>query len=206
MLNDKWLASALPHLLGGQAYITAIQPVSGGSINRAFSVDTTRGNYFVKVNSATRSPNIFETEAKGLELLAGVPSGLKIPGVIGTYSENGISCIVMENLTSGKETKSYWISLGRGLASLHKNTSDYFGLEYNNYIGSLPQLNTKHSSWTEFYINCRLMPQFEMACSLLASLKLPFENLCSKLPEVLPNEPPSLLHGDLWSGNCMAAA
>ena len=206
MIDDKWLASALSLLLGSPADIVSIQSVSGGSINRAFSVDTTQGNYFVKVNSSTRFPNMFETEVKGLELLASVPSGLKIPGITGTYSENGISCIVIENLIPGRETKNYWTSLGRGLAALHKNTVGYFGLEYYNYIGSLQQVNEKHTSWTEFYINCRLLPQFKMNGNLLAGTEASFENLCSKLPEILPDEPPSLLHGDLWSGNCMAAA
>lgn len=206
MFNDKWLLSALSHLLGNFVQVVTIKPVSGGSINRAFCVGTTQGDYFVKVNSGDRFPNMFETEAQGLELLASVPAGLKTPGVMGTYNESGISCIVMENLVSGRETKNYWVSLGRGLASLHKNTADYFGLEYNNYIGSLPQVNTQYTSWTKFYINCRLTPQFEMAANQLAGTEAPFENLCSKLPEILPDEPPALLHGDLWSGNCMAAA
>jgi fructosamine-3-kinase len=98
--------------------------------------------------------------------------------------------------------------MGIGLARLHKTTQNTFGLHYDNYIGSLTQSNTPPAdSWTEFFIHQRLEPMLKMAVDsgkAEPDLIPKFESLYSKLDEIFPQEKPALLHGDLWSGNCMA--
>lgn len=81
-----------------------------------------------------------------------------------------------------------------------------FGLDHNNYIGSLPQSNTIHHAWIEFFITERLEAQLKMARDdgqAGPELSRMFEKLYRHLPDFFPDEPPALLHGDLWSGNYM---
>jgi len=86
-------------------------------------------------------------------------------------------------------------------------TNTNFGLDYNNYIGSLHQQNNLHPTWVDFFINERLQPQIKLARDnneIDSTTILKFENLYKKLDEVFPKEKPALLHGDLWSGNFMS--
>ena len=81
-----------------------------------------------------------------------------------------------------------------------------FGLDHNNYIGSLPQSNARHQSWIEFFIMERLEAQLKMARDegrAGPELSGMFQQLYRHLPDFFPDEPPALLHGDLWSGNYM---
>ncbi len=81
-----------------------------------------------------------------------------------------------------------------------------FGLDHNNYIGSLPQNNAWHQSWIEFFVAERLEAQLKLARNdgrAGPELTRMFEKLYRHLPDFFPEEPPALLHGDLWSGNYM---
>jgi len=89
---------------------------------------------------------------------------------------------------------------------LHRVTSDSFGLDHDNYMGSLKQTNAQQSSWVKFFTEHRLNVQLQMAVNL--RLIEPewikkFNALFTRLPSIIPDEKPSLLHGDLWSGNIM---
>jgi protein-ribulosamine 3-kinase len=81
-----------------------------------------------------------------------------------------------------------------------------FGLDHNNYIGSLPQSNAIHHEWIDFFIAERLEAQLKMARDdgkAGKELTGMFRKLYRHLPDFFPEEPPALLHGDLWSGNYM---
>ncbi len=85
-------------------------------------------------------------------------------------------------------------------------TKPLFGLDHSNYIGSLPQSNTIHQAWLEFFVTERLEAQLKMARDegrAGSELSRMFEKLYRHLPDFFPDEPPALLHGDLWSGNYM---
>ena len=73
----------------------------------------------------------------------------------------------------------------------------------NNYIGSLNQTNLQNDTWAEFYVTQRIEPQLKLAINsgFLKGLSRRFEALYNKLEDIFPKENPSLLHGDLWSGN-----
>ena len=83
----------------------------------------------------------------------------------------------------------------------------YFGLDHSNYMGALRQDNTPSDRFVDFFIHRRLQPQVGLAVKeglLDHSAVAHFERLYTRLPDIFPVEPPSLLHGDLWSGNFLA--
>jgi len=101
--------------------------------------------------------------------------------------------------------------MGLALAKLHQNTSDYFGFEFDNKIGQTPQPNAvgkKIENWIEFYWQYRLFHQITLAnqSGLISSEDYQLLlNIESKLPSLLnENIKPTLLHGDLWSGNVLS--
>ncbi|KAL0219789.1 hypothetical protein P9112_005442 [Eukaryota sp. TZLM1-RC] len=181
------------------------QSLCGGCINDVYRVHTPCETVVVKVNEQHQYPGMFEAEAKGLNLLS---SYLSVPKVIQHGASEGKSYLVLQDLGSGRsehdDTESS-VSLGRELAHMHKTAvGTVFGLDHNNYIGSLKQNNREHATWPTFFEQQRLRPLVEQAMSLgrLTSedARL-FEQLYIRLPDLFPEEPPCLVHGDLWGGN-----
>jgi len=70
---------------------------------------------------------------------------------------------MMEFIQTGQKKRDYWTDFAQKLAALHKNSAQQFGLDHNNYIGSLPQSNTKHDTWVEFMITQRFEPLVKQA-------------------------------------------
>ncbi|MCP4120514.1 MAG: fructosamine kinase family protein [Bacteroidetes bacterium] len=182
-----------------------ISSVGGGCINDCFKVQSGFHFYFLKTNSATAYPEMFLKEKRGLDLLRS-GSGLSIPNVIDAYDLQGQSYLLMEFIGSGRPSTDFWQAFGEKLAGQHQNTSENFGLEDNNYIGSLEQINGWKADWAHFFLECRLVPQLEMGIAGQwgsASLFRSAESICKVIEDEFPKEAPALLHGDLWSGNYM---
>ena len=174
--------------------------VHGGDINETFLVKTSGQDFFVKYNI---NSEILSAEWKGLNTIKS-----KIPSLVPPFYEVKLfsegACLKMDYIPSIKASKESYISLGNNLAELHKFSDKYFGLETDNYIGSLKQINTQKADFISFYLECRIMPQIEMAynASLLEKSVFSLINSYSKaITSLLPNEPPALIHGDLWAGN-----
>jgi fructosamine-3-kinase len=183
--------------------ISAAFPLSGGDINQAFQVNTERGRFFLKTNTAAFAGEMFRAEAAGLGIL-GAANQIGTPSVIGLGAEVGASFLLLEFIEPGTRPKTFWDDFGARLASLHRCTSSSFGLGHDNFIGSLRQQNCEHDTWASFYMEERLLPQLELARAssrLQASDFQSFQQFFQRLPELCPAEPPSLVHGDLWSGN-----
>ena len=146
---------------------------------------------------------MFEAESKGLKLLR-EQNVIKIPEVIGFGEAGAHQFLLLEFIEEKSRQKKYWRQLGSELASLHRRSSDLFGLDHDNYIGSLRQFNLQYESWLTFFIEQRLNVQLKLAIDsgiMDSEWSKQFESLYTKLPTLLPEEKPSLLHGDLWSGN-----
>lgn len=188
--------------------IHAAQPVSGGSINSAYRLETSLGDYFLKYNHAGRYPGMFEKEARGLMLLR-EPDVISVPEVLLAGEAEEQAYLLMDYVDSAREASDLWDDFGENLAALHTVKSQQFGLDHDNYMGSLYQHNNLHDDWTEFFIVERLERQVKLARedgNLGRSDVSGFERLYRRLDEIFPPVEPSLIHGDLWSGNFMTDA
>lgn len=178
--------------------------VAGGDINEAFVTDSDQGPFFVKLNSSSHAA-MFEREYYGLQLLHSAKA-LKVPMPIlyGTYGRH--TYLLMEFLPVANATPQSVSLLAEGLASLHRHTHEEFGLQDDNFIGTLVQQNGWNVSWSAFYVQNRIVPlvselvtmnRFDRKEQVMA------EALSGRIGSIFPDEAPALLHGDLWSGNYM---
>lgn len=177
----------------------------GGCINHGGRLTTSLGNFFLKWNDTARLPAMFERESRGLQLLRSAQV-VDIPEVIGFGEEGNSQFLALSFIHENAPLKHYWEKMGQQLAMLHRVTNQLYGLDHNNYIGSLKQSNEQDTSWVKFFIEQRLQVQVKLASdSGLIELEWlkKFELFYTRLPLLLPEEKPSLLHGDLWSGNVM---
>lgn len=176
----------------------------GGDINSVHRLETHKGDFVVKCNDAQKFPGMFPAEHEGLELLRETNSFI-IPEVVTNNQVEDTAYLLMEYLPSGKKVDVFWRDFGEKLAQLHKTTSSTYGLNHDNYIGSLPQHNSKYNNAAEFYILQRLEPQFKMA----VDKGFPFSRLeafYTIISKEIPEEPSALVHGDLWNGNYMVSS
>ena len=188
--------------------IESVRPVGGGSISRAYAIMTTAGNYFLKANNQDLAMTMFEAEMDGLKTLKEA-SNFAIPAVHGSTKLNGMAYLLMDLIIPAPRNSAYWQELGQNLASLHRNSNESFGYDRSNFIGSLPQANEYYSDWGEFFINERMHPMIRLARDQQLvdnSFVLKFDTAMPKIISEMPVEAPSLIHGDLWSGNLMVDA
>ncbi len=188
-----------------QTDIRNISAVSGGDINEAYSLQSDSGVYFLKVNNAKSFPEIFAKEKNGLEALS-KNSTFRIPKVLGVTESDNKQFLFMEYIEQGRQSSDFWENFGRKLAEMHKQTSENFGWETDNYMGNLKQQNNWTQSWSDFFANNRILPLVEILFqrnSISKTTVESAENLCQQIDEIFPNESPSFIHGALWSGNFM---
>lgn len=179
--------------------------VSGGDINEAYRFSTSEGDFFVKKNSDSRFPQMFQKEALGLKLMEEAGE-IEVPKPIAFGSDPETAFLILNFIKTGSKSKNFWIDFAQKLANLHKHTSDYFGLDHDNYIGSLHQSNKKHTNWTDFLREERLNIQVKKARDqgrIDNNTVKAFERFYKRLDDIFPIEPTSLIHGDLWGGNYM---
>lgn len=198
---DKKLKKLIEENLGET--VNSFSGVGGGSIADSSIIETVSGKrYFLKTGF---NGTMFFNEANGLKELR-KPGCIKIPDVIAVDNQ----FLLLELITPGPRQKDFWTVFGRQYAQMHKFTAKTFGFYEDNYIGATPQKNLpsekEKNSWTEFYFNKRLLFQYRLAEQngyATSELKRAFNAIELKIDEILKGseEPPALLHGDLWSGN-----
>lgn len=192
---------------GRPVTIKSTASIGGGCINHASEIVTTSGRHFLKYNLASKYPDMFEKEALGLKLLASA-GNLRVPEVVFHSTAGEYAFLLLEMIESGSRQPDFWTDFGSSLAALHGHSTGMFGLDHDNYMGSLRQSNRFHTGWCDFFVAERLEPQLKLARDegqIAASTIKSFENLYRKLPELIPEEKPALIHGDLWSGNYMVS-
>lgn len=200
---DLWqtISRAISDATGEPFHAGQHQSVGGGCINSAAKVSDGARSYFVKLNSAS-SLAMFEAEADGLRELR-KPGAIAVPEPLATGSAEGQAFIVMEDMELGGRGNG--AQLGRELAQLHRTTQERFGWFRDNTIGSTPQYNDECHDWIDFWREQRLGKQLAMAARKGAGGSLQrkgaelMDNIAVFFSDYAPV--PSLLHGDLWSGN-----
>jgi fructosamine-3-kinase len=202
------IADALSQQLSVKIQIIQAERIHGGDINETFRLNTNEGVWFLKLNDARRFPDMFLRERDGLDVLrnAGV---INVPRPVLHGQAGTAAFLVTEFCERGTAAPDFWENFAAAIARLHQQTQPYFGLGAANYIGSLKQYNTSYSNWAVFYAFNRLMPLARSAYDmhrLDKGMMQQMESLCKRLPQLFPEEPPALLHGDLWSGNFMVGS
>lgn len=206
------LSEAISQATGEDARILERRPLGGGCINAAAVVELADGRRFFTKSNESAPEYFFEREAQGLQALADV-GVLRVPGVIsfGTVAGGTNQFLVLEMLEMGKKGANFSEEFGRRLAEHHReSTGERFGFQRDNFIGLTPQPNRWDDDWSEFWRRQRLAFQLDMARRKGLSdheLDRLGDRLLDRLDNFIaePDEPPCLLHGDLWSGNYMVA-
>jgi protein-ribulosamine 3-kinase len=147
---------------------------------------------------------MFEAEAVGLAELAR-PGVIRVPRVYDVGENDTGAFLLMEWLDLGEATPAVSTALGNKLAALHRVTGERHGWIRENTIGLTPQHNRPSDDWAEFFGEHRLAYQLDLAASqgFTGELQSLGSEVLRGLHDILKNRDPepSLLHGDLWSGN-----
>jgi fructosamine-3-kinase len=188
----------------GQSFTAhEVSPVGGGCINSAYRIADGHRCYFVKTNSASLL-DMFEAEAEGLrEIAQSQTIGVPEPVCVGLSGSE--SFLAMEFLPLGGSGADAMERLAQDLAGMHRTTQARFGWQRDNTIGATRQVNECCPDWRHFWQRHRLGFQLTLAANNGAgrSCLALGEQLQARLGEFFTDyrPEPSLLHGDLWSGN-----
>jgi len=180
-----------------------VKPVRGGSIHRASHLADGLRSFFVKTGGIAAAP-MFAAEAQGLQALAAA-AVVPTPTFIALGQTGSEAFLVLEYLELTAWNASGGAALGKALAQLHRISGESFGWAGDNFIGMTPQHNAPHPGWPYFFGERRLRPQLQlalqngMARTLVTKGHGVIERSGGLFVDYQPQ--PSLLHGDLWSGN-----
>ncbi|HZM33223.1 MAG TPA: fructosamine kinase family protein [Burkholderiales bacterium] len=172
--------------------VRTAESVAGGCIHECYRVRIGADERFLKLNQAGLL-DAFAAEADGLRALRA--AGLRAPEPISHGTAGGKAFLLLEFLHL--EGRGDFAVMGRMLAEAHHRPGPRFGWHRDNYIGSTPQANGWGDDWADFWRVRRMEPQLELATR--NGFALSSEGIYSCLEAHRPA--PSLLHGDLWSGN-----
>ncbi len=197
-------------IYGSSVHLVDSRLVGGGCINHAVKISTTVGAFFLKWNASALA-DMFLKEAAGLNEMCMADSSLIIPKVIWSKDVDDFpGLLLMEYLQPAANLSGQDEQLGRGIAQLHRKTASAFGFHHSNYCGTTIQDNTWMSNWPEFYAQQRilsLVEQIKKSRGMSLEEQKIYEKLVVRMPALLPHQTvPSLIHGDLWSGNYMYTA
>lgn len=194
---ERWLADH-----GWEA--ASWELLTGGAISSTSRLTRGDGSTIVVKQCPDGPDDLFVAEATGLAAIASA-GRLSVPEVLGV----GRDFLVLTDLGSARPDDNAWARLGRELAGQHLLTNDRFGFDSDNYLGRLPQ----HNPWTvdghEFFVEQRILRYLDEPPALAALTPLDRSRLtalAARLPELVPVQPASLLHGDLWWANVLGPA
>ncbi|MFP4131788.1 MAG: fructosamine kinase family protein [Thiohalospira sp.] len=179
--------------------------LGGGCISAAYRVEAEDGRqFFVKFNRASEA-EMFYAEAEGLAEIAAAEA-VRCPEPVVWDVAGDQVFLVMEYLPlGGRADAATARRLGEGLAAMHGRTRERFGWHRDNTIGSTPQPNGEMDDWVAFWRERRLGFQLDLAerNGYGRELREGGNELLERLGAFFSDHAPvpSLLHGDLWSGN-----
>ncbi|MBN2806562.1 MAG: fructosamine kinase family protein, partial [Prolixibacteraceae bacterium] len=184
-----------------------VKPLGGGCISHAVQLDSNQGKLFLKWNQGGPS-NLFLSEAASLSALqTSNNSILTFPHVFLASETGEFPAFLLTSFLEHGPCTNADEMLGQGLAMLHQNIHHQYGFAVDNYCGATLQNNHFQVTWIQFYTENRL----QHLVNLIGKFRewhpvdqKVFDQFLRKLPELLCHQPqPSLIHGDLWSGNLL---
>ena len=200
------IARSIAQSTGTEFAIANTKSVGGGCINQGYKISSNDAEYFVKLNRASQV-EMFVAEAVGLKQMYATNT-ITIPKPICWGTAGNSSYIVLQWLNLAAGGNESWTEMGRQLAAMHRQgTSDRFGFEVNNTIGSTPQINTWMDNWADFFAEQRIGYQLKLAKHKggnFSDTNKVVNAVRSRLSDRQPEA--SILHGDLWSGNAAITA
>ena len=206
------IAEALRSIGIGEEPIERVS-LSGGCIHDVRRVSFATGRSVVcKTTMEPAGAEQLEAESQGLQALHDLEQQpLKIPAVLGFFRSTDRAVLILEWLEPGSPTDRMWSQFGTDLATMHDLVSDrQYGFAASNFIGATRQINDWSDDWVSFNQECRFEPQIKWArdAGLLQAEEVARISMVTRsLDRHLPADPhPSLLHGDLWSGNLIPLA
>jgi len=187
------------------SFIKKVDSLTGGCIHKTWRLELNDGRYLFAKTAKTEDFPKLKFEAEGLKSLNKfVDQALIIipqPLILEKLDHSSVLLLPWLDLTNGDQTV-----LGKALALLHKSSTNQnpekYGWEYPGYIGSSPQLEGSKNNWGECFVRLRLLPQLKIGKKWGLNLSY-WENILTPLSVFLEDHKPkpSLVHGDLWSGN-----
>lgn len=201
MARQPLVARRAEDLLGSA--VVATSPLAGGDVATATRLRLSSGQMAVMKTLPHSPEGFFEAEAAGLRWLAEVEGGVRVPALLGADAE----CVIVEWVEQTAKTSLDAASaFGQQLAVTHAAGAPAWGWDHDGFIGKLPMPNRTSDSWPEFYAVRRLLPYLKLARDRGAIEEgdaAAVEGVVRRLVDLLPEEPPARLHGDLWNGNCL---
>lgn len=185
--------------------VATLAAVGGGSISSAYWCRLENGRQvFVKAAPEGAPEGMFAQEVASLRCMAQTET-VRVPEVLAAGGE----WLILEWLEPATESRGAWRTLSTQLARMHRVRSEAYGWDADNFIGPLHQPNAPLGDWPRFWRERRLLPQLQSAESHLDQRMMrDFSALLDSLDDrlgVAAEDGPSLLHGDLWSGNVQFA-
>jgi len=188
----------------GLGELVSEEKLQGGLISLTRRLTFSQGGSLVVKQCETAPPGLYPIEADGLAAIK-VEGGPRIPDVL-LATEN---YLLLEDLGKGEPSPGYWEEFGRRVAILHSNTRDRYGFHQDNYLGILLLDNTWTEDGYDFFARTRILRFLEEPKTireLTAQEVQQVESIAKRLPDLVPYQPPSLLHGDLWTSNMACSA
>lgn len=186
----------------GNAHAGPPVPVGGGENHQTWHLRYGEHDVFVKSDAHDQLP-VFVAEADQLALLARTQT-VRVPAVLGYGSSRDSSFLLLEFLPAKPLDPHSAFQLGQQLARLHQwSEQPHFGLDFDNALSATPQPNLWQRRWSRFFAEQRIGWQLELAAEkgiYLGDTDRLVDAVQHRLNAHHPQ--PSLLHGDLWEGNC----
>ena len=204
------LREAIQGVYGADAAVISERYVPGGDANEAYLLSLNTGDSVFMKSNRLSNEHFFVAESEGLAAIASTKT-IRTPRLLcrGKDSQSGRAFLLMEYVYGAAMVPDFWETFAHELCAMHRADTAAFvdggiyGFLSDNTIGAGEQCNAPKDSWRTFFVECRLEPQFRKAERYFNPDQLrAIHRFLEKMNDLLIEpDRPSLLHGDLWSGN-----
>lgn len=187
-----------------------IRNLGGSGWTTIYRLDTNLGQFVAKFSNATSetesSLSTLLVEGQALQAL-GQQRWIRVPQVI-CLPDSACNLLLIEFIPQRKGEAGFDYQFGTCLAQMHQAlVGERYGWHTDNYLGATLQRNNQSNNWAKFWMENRFHAQTDLLTREFEDIRIACQELTAPLQRFLdsyPAHPPSLIHGDLWSGNFWA--